>query len=608
MLQLKNGGQNAGEGVYLNLSSGEFIDVTQESGLPGERHERYLRIPKVAVFIFGPLFGLLFVFSIPLISLISLISLLFGLTLLSPVAIASETLNSEEAGMCLGCHSNPDLVKTFKNNERISVHIRERVFKGTVHSFLSCTGCHADVSMDKHPSTQYGSKRDFAFHTSKACRMCHADEQLMSKPAHRGVLTGANAPPCSACHGSHSIRKIAEWKKTVGDSQYCLTCHKRDINILRNGEVFSLSAVDETKIRKSVHSSHGCSDCHAAFSKESHPIRIFGSKRERSIAISSETCGRCHAEKHTKLQDNIHSKVLKNGNFNAPVCADCHGAHSVGSKAILKTMSGTPCIKCHKTTFEDYKKSAHFNAKVKGVKSAPMCSSCHFVHEIKPTLISQPVRTACMGCHKEAVDTHEKWLPNVEAHFKAISCTVCHVPEGGRMVYLHLTDAATGKIIPQSKIKKLLGKRYKELKGSQEKHIDDRQIWAIYQEFKNKGLDVTMVGTLGLQHNGQWHSLATKDKALKDCVSCHNSDSEFFKTVAMAVITPEGKEELYAMDPDVLKSAISTLPLSQFYVLGSTRLMILDFLGIFMVVAGASLPVVHMAVRILTRRLRTPRK
>jgi predicted CXXCH cytochrome family protein len=601
MLQLKNGGQNAGEGVYLNLSSGEFIDVTQESVLPGERHERYLRIPKIAVFIFGPLFGLLFVFSIPLISLLS------SLTLLSPVAIASETLNSEESGMCLGCHSNPDLVKTFKNNEKISVHIRERDFKGTVHSFLSCTGCHTDVSMGKHPSTQYGSKKDFAFLTSKACRMCHADEQLMSKPAHRSALTRANAPPCSDCHGSHSIRKIAGWKKTVGDSQYCLTCHKQDINILSNGEVLSLS-VDEAEIRKSVHSSHRCSDCHAAFSKESHPIKIFGSKRELSIAISSEACKRCHAEKHTKLQDSIHSKVLKKGNLNAPVCIDCHGAHSVGSKAILETMSGIPCIKCHKTIFEDYKKSAHFNAKVKGVKSAPMCSSCHFAHEIKPTLISQSVRTVCMGCHKKAVDTHEKWLPNVETHFEAVSCTVCHVPEGGRRVYLHLTDAATGKIIPQSRIKELLGKRYEELKGSQEKHIDDRQIWAIYQEIKNKGLNVTMAGTLGLQHNGQSHSLATKGKALKDCDSCHNADSEFFKTVAMAVITPEGKEELYAVNPDVLKSAISALPLSQFYVLGSTRLVILDFLGIFMVVAGASLPVVHMAARILTRRLRTPRK
>lgn len=602
MLQLKNGGQNTGKGVYLNLSSGEFIDVTQELVLPGERHERYLRIPKIAVFIFGPLFGLLFVFSMPLILLLS------GLTLLSPVAIASEILNSEESRMCLSCHSNPDLVKTFKNNERISVHIREKDFKGTVHSFLSCTSCHTDVSMDKHPSTQYNSKRDFAFLTSKACRMCHADKQLMSKPAHRSALTRANAPPCSDCHGSHSIRKIAEWKKTVDESQYCLACHKHDLNIiLSKGEVLSLS-VDEAEIKKSVHSSHKCSDCHAAFSKESHPIKIFGSKRELSIAISSETCRRCHTEEHIKLQGSIHSKVLKEGDLNAPVCTDCHGAHSVVSKAILETMDGTPCIRCHETAFKDYKKSAHFNAKIKGIKNAPMCSSCHFAHEIKPALISQSVRTVCMGCHEKAVDTHEKWLPDVEAHFEVVSCTVCHVLEGGHRVYLHLTDAATGKIIPQSRIKELLGKRYEKLEGLQGKPIDDRQIWAIYQELRNKGVDVTIAGTLGLQHKGQSHSLATKDKALKDCNSCHNANSEFFKTVVMAVITPEDKEELYAVNPNALKSTISALPLRQFYVFGSTRLVVLDFLGIFMVVAGASLPVVHIAARILTRRLRTPRK
>lgn len=601
MLQFKNGGQNAIKGVYLNLSSGEFIDISQESVLPGKRHERYIRIPKVVIFIIGPLFGLLFVFSIPLISLLS------GLTLLSPVAIASETLNSDESAMCLGCHSNENLTKTFKNNEKISVHIKERDFKASVHNFISCSGCHTDVSMDKHPSTQYKSKKDFAFLASKACRMCHTDEQLMSKPAHRSALLRANAPPCSDCHGAHSIRKIADWKKTVGDSQYCLTCHKHDINILNNGEILSLS-VDEAEIRKSVHSSHRCFNCHTGFSKESHPIKTFSSKRELSIAISSEACKKCHPEKNMKFQDSIHSKVLKKGNLNAPICTDCHGAHSVGSKAMLETMSGMPCIKCHKIIFEDYKKSAHFNAKVKGVKSAPMCSSCHYAHEIKPTLISQSVRTVCMGCHKKAIDTHEKWLPNADIHFEAVSCTVCHVPEGGRKVYLHLTDSATGKIIPQSRIRELLGKRYEELKGSQEKHIDDRQIWDIYQELKSKGIDVTMTGTLGLQHNGQSHSLVTKSKALKDCDSCHNANSESFKTVAMAVITHEGKEELYNVNPDVLKSAISALPLSHFYALGSTRLVILDFLGIFMVVAGASLPAIHIITRILTRRLRTPKK
>lgn len=597
MLEIKKGGQIAKEGVYLNLSSGDFINISQGSTLPGKGNQRFLKIPKITVLIFGPLLGLLFICSIPVIFLLSC------LTLLSPVAVASANLSQNDSEICMGCHSNPDLAKTFKNKEKISVHISERDFKGSVHSFLSCTNCHTDVSIDSHPSDKHSSRKELALSISLSCKMCHTDDQLMSSPAHSSMLTKANAPPCSDCHGSHSIKKIAIWKKTVDESQYCMGCHKHNISIMINNEKISL-AVDESKIKESVHRGHRCTDCHIGFSKTSHPIKSYKNKRELSIAISSEACKRCHADKNEKLKDSIHYRMIGIGNLNAPVCSDCHGSHSVSPKSTLEAISGTPCIKCHKGVFEEFKKSAHFNAKIGGIDSAPLCSSCHYAHEIKPTLISESVRTMCMGCHKKAVDTHKKWLPGVEAHFKAVNCMVCHVPDAESRLYLHLTDTTTGKIIPQEKIKELLGNRYEELIASRANGINDRQIWNIYSELKNKGVDVTVAGMLGLNRNGKSHSLATKGSALRDCDSCHNAESGFFKTVVMAVIKPEGKEEMYAVNPDVLKSTISLLPLGQFYALGSTRVVIFDYLGIFMVFAGAMIPIMHITARVLTRKLR----
>lgn len=520
--------------------------------------------------------------------------LLFGMVVFSQLALSFDSHVRSEVKICLGCHSFPNMFKTFADGDKISVQVSEKDFKGTVHSFLSCTDCHIDISLDKHPavSVSYNSKSDFSLHMSQSCRRCHTDKQLMSNPAHRGVLMSANAPSCSDCHGSHSIRESEKWKKTMGDSQYCLTCHKHDINTLINGEVRCLS-VDEAEIRKSVHNNLRCIDCHAGFSKESHPIRTFDSKRELSIAISSETCKRCHTEQHIKLQDSIHSEVLKKGNLNAPVCTDCHGAHSVGPKAILETIGGTPCIKCHKTSFEDYKKSVHFNAKV-------TCSSCHFAHETKPVFASQADNALCMGCHKEAVSVHERWLPRTEAHFDAINCVVCHVSEGESIVYLNITDSSTGKIINEGMIEKLLGSQYKELAASD--IISDTQIWDIYHKLRNAGLKVSITGMLGPQSSGQSHGIVPKNEALKQCNKCHIRGSDLFKNVAVTFIAQDGKENILRVSSDVLNSPLSVLPLSQFYVYGSTRITILDYIGVLMIISGASIPFVHITARIISRR------
>ena len=93
--------------------------------------------------------------------------------------------------------------------------------------------------------------------------------------------------------------------------------------------------------------------------------------------------------------------MLMQGNLNAPVCTDCHGAHSVGHKELVETISGVPCRKCHEATFEAYKSSVHGQAKINGKNNAPICSSCHSAHEMRPALASRSPRATCMGCHKE---------------------------------------------------------------------------------------------------------------------------------------------------------------------------------------------------------------
>jgi len=594
------GGRTVGKGTYWNLSSGESIEVSHEKVLPGDKQVRYLKIPTMGMFILGPFLGLLFVCLIPLFSLI------VSLTFLSRIALASDALKSDEAVMCMGCHSTQGVVKTFKNKEKVSVYIDESHFKNTVHGFLTCTGCHSNVSLDNHPSAQYASKKDFAIQISNACKTCHSNEQVLAKPIHRQAITRANAPPCSDCHGSHSISKVSGWKEAASNSQYCLTCHKKDLSLSMKGEILSLT-IDETTLRKSVHSNHNCSDCHASFSKKSHPIKTFGSKRELSISIAG-VCQGCHPEKYKQFQGSIHSNMLMQGNLNAPVCTDCHGAHSVGPKALAETISGVPCKKCHEKTFEIYKESVHGQAKINGKAVAPICSSCHSAHEVRPALASRSPRATCFGCHKNAMDAHKEWLPNAEVHLEAVACTACHVPDVERRVYLRIIDSNSGENISQTKIKESLGENYENLTVAKANGIEGQQLWAMYQKLSDTGTKASMVGTLGLEDCNQSHRVAPKTKAIKQCDKCHDADSKFFKAVAMTLITPDGHEEHYNVNPTVLGSMFTMLPLNQFYALGSTRLKLLDILGVLMVIGGMSVPIAHITLRILTSPIREAKR
>lgn len=591
-----NGGQEVGKGTYWNLTNGEGLDMEATGVLPGGGSVKYLKLPSSGMFVLGPLFGLLFVVLIPF------LTALVALLLLARAATASEALGSEEAAMCLGCHSAQGMVKTFGNKEKVAINIGERDFKGTVHGFVTCTGCH-DVSMESHPSASYASKRDFALAVSKSCGNCHAEDQLMAKPTHRQAIRRANAPPCSDCHGFHAIKRVSEWKKQMPQaSQYCLTCHKKQISISVGGENLSLS-VNEEDIRKSVHSNHNCTDCHKNFSTESHPVEKFGSRRELSISIS-EACKGCHEDKASQFAGSIHASMLKDGNLKAPVCTDCHGFHSVGRTDLANTIKGVPCKKCHESIFEDYAASVHGLAKSHGKNSAAICSSCHFAHEVKPTHVSMSPREACLGCHKKAEELHSDWLPNAGIHLEAVACTACHVPDSGKKVYLNIMDKASGEILSEARVKELLGPTM----ANQPVPLAGRQIWDIYSKLSDGGVRASIRGTLSIDDSRGAHRLAHKEKAVRDCDSCHSAGSGFFKAVSMVVRRQNGAETYLSVNPQVLGSIFSVLPMSQFYALGSTRVKALDYLGVFMIVAGASFPAVHIMVRILTRNLRSSGK
>jgi predicted CXXCH cytochrome family protein len=426
---------------------------------------------------------------------------------------------------------------------------------------------------------------------------------------HRELITKDKALTCAECHSPHARKRIADRKPDVNVNQHCLACHRHELSISIAGKVMSLK-IDESLLKGSVHNKHSCTDCHAEFSKEQHPVRTFASIRNHSITVSG-VCRKCHSDKFALVEGSIHSVMLKKGMLGAPVCTDCHGFHTVSPKAKYKTMVGAPCKKCHEDIFNAYKESVHGKAKVKGVEKAPICSSCHQAHDVKVTSLTKQMKSVCLGCHEGAIDAHKKWLTNTELHLDAIGCAACHSPNVEREIYLRFYNLTAGTLFFEEHVLNLLGTDRDGLRKELDPDgngIDAYELGRIAGHLEKKGMKVALVGRMDIRKGTDPHQLALKSDAVKDCERCHRADSEFFKHVSVAVIRADGKPTIFEAKQEVLGSLVSLLPLSNFYVLGSTRIWLLDILFILAVLGGVSVPVAHIMLRILTIPIREARR
>ncbi|MFO0752124.1 MAG: cytochrome c3 family protein [Thermodesulfovibrionales bacterium] len=311
-----------------------------------------------------------------------------------PVRASTDAL-PEEDRPCLLCHTQEQSL-TFRNGEKLSIAVTLPELRQSVHRIIGCSACH-DFTPEKHPQRSFASKRDYRIASAAICTRCHTS----SKSGIHAKLTG-KAPRdtvCTDCHGAHSVLRTREMAQ---GNHYCLTCHGIDAQMeFRNGERQSIK-MNETLLNQSVHKDLSCTDCHFGFSSEEHPVRAFGGKRDYSIALS-ESCRRCHFDKYTKTMESIHFNTLLKGNLKAPVCTDCHGAHSVTTGRKERVLNARKCRQCHEGIYRTYEKSVH-GAALLSERNAdvPICSDCHKAHDIHdPRTVSfhNEVPNLCGTCH-----------------------------------------------------------------------------------------------------------------------------------------------------------------------------------------------------------------
>ncbi len=189
-------------------------------------------------------------------------------------------------------------------------------------------------------------------------------------------------------------------------NEYCLSCHGQPDQLLTlpSGEFLYLT-VDNDVYAHSVHGEKGyaCVQCHTDIREYPHPKLEAQTRREVSIELYP-ACGRCHDDKYQAAQDSVHAKALEEGNIEAAVCTDCHGAHNVQDPTVDRTFIPKTCERCHSTIYNAYAESVHGAALLEGNQDVPTCIDCHGVHNVEgpsnsPFRLFSP--QICAKCHTD---------------------------------------------------------------------------------------------------------------------------------------------------------------------------------------------------------------
>ncbi len=344
--------------------------------------------------------------------------LVLGLLLGSAWAAPQKGFSDQE---CLGCHSNAGLTKEV-NGKQVSLDVHQDKFQVSVHGPLGCTGCHGDVKAFPHDPAP----------VMPACGSCHSEESAAyDRGFHaKAVKQGdTKAAGCIDCHGgAHEILPASDPNSKVYHANIpatCGACHGQKFVMDGTGH----SAQTFVNYQESVHgkavAQNGgskaavCTDCHG-----SHEILSAGDPKSPIFKFNvPATCAKCHGPIEQEYLGSIHGQAVSRGNWQAPVCTDCHGIHTIkaptdpNSSVAAQALARTTCARCHESVrlsqefgFEGRRASTslasyHGLAAQVGSNVVANCASCHGVHNILPssdprsTINKANLITTCGQCH-----------------------------------------------------------------------------------------------------------------------------------------------------------------------------------------------------------------
>jgi len=338
---------------------------------------------------------------------------------------------------CLACHSDASLAKEV-NGKIVSLHIDSDKFKASIHSAFGCTDCHTDIKAFPHDPAP----------VKPLCSSCHAGEQTAyDHGVHAKAASAGNTQvaKCQDCHGSvHELLPSSDPKSKVAHEnipQTCGACHGQKFVMASGG----ISAAPFTSYQESVHGkavaagsekAAVCTDCHG----EHDILSAVDPKSPINKFNVPTTCAKCHNNIKQEYVQSIHGQAIARGNWQAPVCTDCHGIHTIkapkdANSSVAAANVKNTCGQCHESVrlsnefgvpggrVGTYLASYHGMAQKVGSSTVANCASCHGVHNILPstdphsTINHANLAKTCGQCHPGA---NEKFI-SFQVHQDGVS-------------------------------------------------------------------------------------------------------------------------------------------------------------------------------------------
>ena len=310
---------------------------------------------------------------------------------------------------------------------RPALFVTEQSLASSVHAAVRCVDCHKDAQTLPHAQSLKPVSCDSTCHSKPV------SDYTQGAHAMAAAKGNANAPACVTCHGTHDILKAHDREsKThpLNIIKICGECHEKFKMPTPNGHNGNalvanyLDSVHGKAVSKGgLAVAATCADCHS-------PHKVLPAK-DAQASVNREnvatTCGKCHTGINETYQASIHGQKLAAGDSRAPVCTDCHTAHSItrtdqpSFKLDIVAECGTchdrPDIgKPHKTPLsETYRRSYHGQVTTLGFTRAARCSDCHGAHDIRKVddpgsrLNAENRLDTCRKCHPDAQPNFAKF-------------------------------------------------------------------------------------------------------------------------------------------------------------------------------------------------------
>jgi len=340
--------------------------------------------------------------------------------LCSPM-LAQKSSRKPSNDDCLACHGDSSLTKEV-NGKSVSLLVAPDKFKDSMHgSIFSCVDCHADVKTTMHESTP----------GKVSCSRCHAEQQsAYDRSLHGKAVQSGNsaAATCTDCHGSaHELLPASDPRSKVSHARIpstCGVCHGQKFVMEPSGLTTQpflsyQESVHGRAVQAGVGKAAVCTDCHGAHD-------VIGASDSKSPIFKfnvPSTCGKCHNDVQQQFASSIHGQAVARGDWQAPVCTDCHGIHAIKSRydpnssVSAQNLAEATCARCHESVrlseefglenrrATTYLASYHGMASRLGSQVVANCASCHGAHNILPS--SDPRSTinhanlvvTCGHCH-----------------------------------------------------------------------------------------------------------------------------------------------------------------------------------------------------------------